>query len=593
MAGFQGPIVEKEDKPNIDGIAVDDQNNDVRVIVTLKQDVTDENIDKLQKKVGKFKVTSKRWDKIYPKGFAATVSKKQLLELSQDPLVGGINIDEKVTIQLDTATYWSGVTKARSPSPTGFDVTGDRDGSQYDYSNTDVVIAIIDTGIDPMHKDLTGTDNGGTNKIIGWADVVNGQLSPYDDHGHGTHVASITAGEGDEDPRYTGVAPGAALVGVKVLTGGGWGYISWVIDGANWVVANKDIYNIKIMSLSLGTWGSSDGTDPMSVALNNAVNQGITVVVAAGNSGPEKYTISSPAATSSAITVGAIADVGYLLKALPTSSKSGISSVSDNTKENTDNMLATDSKPPTRPPYKKINVSGGVLNLEDNGFYLAPFSSRGPTADNKIKPDVVAPGVYIMADQAVYPVTSEPHGGYIEYSGTSMATPFVSGIVALMLDANYGLTPSGIKNIIRSTAEDYGVTGCDIDYGCGRVRAYRAVSTAATGSYVSGDQWVPTHYRSSTYMNDTTWSKLQSMYVTDPNYPIASTLIMKDYSGYSSGVNLNIFATDPLNNYIGGSYDWGRQDNLILEANYKGYHNITTYKYYPGSGYYTLDISKR
>lgn len=246
--------------------------------------------------------------------------------------------------------------KVREPFPTGYDVTGDRDNLPYNYTTEDVVIAIVDTGIDAMHMDLNGTNNGGTKKVIGWFDVVYGLSLPYDDNGHGTHVAGIAAGEGDDNPGMKGVAPGAALVGVKVLDQYGSGYISDVITGVNWVVGNKSNYGIRIMSLSLGGSGSSYGDDALSQAINNAFNQGIVVTVAAGNAGPQKYTIGTPGAAANAITVGAMADPGYMMKALPPLMSSEVT-----------------------PPSHEGVVMAGQMALADNGFYLAPFSSRGPT----------------------------------------------------------------------------------------------------------------------------------------------------------------------------------------------------------------------
>src|SRR3990172_4928472 len=116
-----------------------------------------------------------------------------------------------------------------------------------------------------------------------------------------------------------------------------------VISGVNWVVQNKALYGIEVMNLSLGSAGCSNGSDSLSLAINSAVSNGIVAAVAAGNSGPKTCTIGSPGAAQNAITVGAMADVGEL------------------------------------------------------GFSIASFSSRGPTADNRIKPDVVAPGVSITA----------------------------------------------------------------------------------------------------------------------------------------------------------------------------------------------------
>lgn len=584
LAGSPEPI--KQDaavKPTKDvekSIGKLPMNAEVRVIVTLKDTATAKNIDALKLEVGSFKVEAggeKEWNKVYPRGFAATVTKKQMLDLSKNPKVARVDIDQKVEALLETANYWSGATAARLPSPTGWNVNGDRDGLPYSYSTNpqllDVGIAIVDTGIDPKHKDLNGTNNGGTQKVIGWYDVVNGYAAPYDDNGHGTHVAAIAAGEGDDNPRYKGVAPGASLVGIKVLTGGGWGYWSWVITGVNWGVANKNTYGIKVMSLSLGGWGSSDGTDPVSVALNNAVNQGIVVTVAAGNAGPQKYTVSSPAAAANVITVGALADVGYMLHALP--------------------GVAAEIAPPVS--EKQVTPKDQV-SLADNGWYLAPWSSRGPTANNLIKPDVAAPGVRIMSAKASYPNTIGYHGGYWEMSGTSMATPFVAGVAALMLDANYALTPLQVKNMIKATAEDYGVTGWDVDYGAGRIRAWKAVGYAATGVNPTGDQpplsIQPDHLKYYASINDSTWYKDYPVTVTSDSYPLASTLIMYDWSGYNAGIDLDLVVYDPSWNWDGYSMGYNRQETVTIEPDTLGNWNATVYKYV-GAGRYSLDISKK
>ncbi|HWI63223.1 MAG TPA: S8 family serine peptidase [Symbiobacteriaceae bacterium] len=100
-------------------------------------------------------------------------------------------------------------------------------------------------GIDANHKDLQG-------KVIGWRDFVNDETEPYDDNGHGTHVAGIAAGAGVASPTMKGMAPGAALVGVKVLDGDGSGSFSAVIAGVEWVIENRDRYNIRVMKTELG-----------------------------------------------------------------------------------------------------------------------------------------------------------------------------------------------------------------------------------------------------------------------------------------------------------------------------------------------------
>ncbi len=205
-----------------------------------------------------------------------------------------------------------------------------------------------------------------------------------------------------EFPRYIGVAPGSYLWNVKVLNQYGRGYESWVIDGVEYAAYGHDeIKNTgdeaDIISMSLGG-APTDGTDPLSQAVNDAVDQGLVVTVAAGNA-RDYFTIGTPGAAEKVITVGA-------------------------------------------------------SNKEDG---LAYFSSKGPTLDLRVKPDVLAPGVDITAPRANNTTMGYPYNNYYtEASGTSMATPHVAGAAALILEANPNWTPSEVKNTLISTAEDIG-----------------------------------------------------------------------------------------------------------------------------------------
>lgn len=181
-------------------------------------------------------------DRLYSKalsGFAASLTKQEILALQQVHGVEVIQEDQVVTTQLDRANEWTGARQARED----FMLSGDGDGYAHSYSSSDVVIAVVDTGIDGNHKDLAG-------KVIAFHDVINNQTEAYDDNGHGTHVASIAAGAGNVSRSMRGAAPGAALVGVKVLSGEGSGTMSGVIAGIEWVIDNKDKYNIRVMKMN-------------------------------------------------------------------------------------------------------------------------------------------------------------------------------------------------------------------------------------------------------------------------------------------------------------------------------------------------------
>lgn len=277
-----------------------------------------------------------------------------------------------------------------------------------------VTIALVDTGI-AQHKDLK-------DRIIGFNDEVNKKTTAYDDQGHGTHCSGDAAGSGAASSgKYVGPAYEASLVGSKVLDANGSGSFSDVIAGIEWAVENKDKYNIRVMSMSLG--GTASGTykdDPVCQAVEKAWDAGIVVVIAAGNSGPGAKTVGTPGMDPKIITVGAFDDRGTPTKA--------------------------DDK-------------------------MASFSSRGPTPyDGLTKPDVISPGVNIMS-------CSNQGDGYKNASGTSMATPIVAGVCALIVAANPDLKPDQVKEILMKSATKMPGTGPN-DEGAGVINPEKAVKMA-------------------------------------------------------------------------------------------------------------------
>ena len=483
------------------------------VIIVFNEKVDDLKLDEVSKKIGSFSLKNKY--EIIP-GVAATLSKGQINALSKLDIVKQIEYDEPVSATIGTASTWFGVAKAK----TDFGVEGDKNGNPTSYTKDDIVIAVIDTGIYTGHVDLDG------GKVIGWKDFVGAKPTPYDDNGHGTHVASIAAGTGEGNSQYKGVAPGAALVGVKVLDKNGNGSMSNVTAAIDWVVQNKALYGIEIINMSLGTTGSSDGTDATSLAVNNAVDNGIVVVVAAGNDGPAKYTIGSPGAAEKAITVAAMADLGEL------------------------------------------------------GFNLADFSSRGPTADQRTKPDVAAPGFNITAAK------TNTSNQYITYSGTSMATPFTAGTVALMLDANSSLTPTSIKNTIMNTSKDWGAASKDIEYGMGRLDGYEAIKSA--GGFTGTNIAVPSHYYASQSLPGSYYEDTWTFNVTSTSYPIAITFIMPDWS--VSSPDFDIYLYSPSGSLVKQSLGTERQETITFTPTQTGTYTFRAYSY-RGSGNYFFDLS--
>jgi serine protease AprX len=444
---------------------------------------------------------------------ALNLTKEQILALAQEPSLVKLQLDGEVHAFLGTASTYFGAAKAR----TDFGVTGNLDGNPTVYSKTDIVVAVIDTGIDTGHVDLDG------GKVIAWEDWVNHRTAPYDDNGHGSHVSGIIAGTGEGNASYKGVAPGAALIGLKVLNSSGSGSISNVDAAIEWVITNKSLYNIRVINLSLGTTGSSNGNDSTSQLVNKAFANGIVPVVAAGNDGPNFYTIGSPGAAANAITVGAQADPG------------------------------------------------------EKGFFQAYFSSRGPTADGRIKPDVSAPGYNITS------VRAGTSSSYTTYSGTSMATPFVAGTVALLLSANSSLTPTEIKSKLTSTTVDWGAAGQDSDYGYGRLQAYEAVKSA--GGWSGVGPVVPQHSYFTGSLSGTGQNYYHSFSVTSTASPIAITFLQN-----SSNVDFDIYLISPSGTQVASATGILRQETLTYQPTVTGTYQLRVYSY-AGSGGYSFDLS--
>lgn len=167
-------------------------------------------------------------------------------------------------------------------------------------SGRGVGIAVVDTGVYP-HKDLVSKRN----KIVGFKDFVNKTPFPYDDNGHGTHVAGIIAGDGTEsNGKYKGIAIDSNIIGVKVLDKDGSGNISDVLAGIQWILDNKKRFNIRIINLSVGMKDVEGEKSALVRGVNAAWDNGLIVVAAAGNNGPEGGTITTPGISRKIITVG-------------------------------------------------------------------------------------------------------------------------------------------------------------------------------------------------------------------------------------------------------------------------------------------------
>ena len=258
-----------------------------------------------------------------------------------------------------------------------------------------VNIAFIDTGIS-NHCDFVL----GKNRIKIFKDFVNGKSLAYDDNGHGTFVAGACCGSGAMSKfRFSGVAPKSEIVALKALNDKGEATATKILDAMEWLFDNHKKENIKVACMSFGSEPLGNN-DPIMLGAEALWNDGVTVVSAAGNSGPEFQTIKSPGVSSKVITVGGVDDNRY-----------------------------------------------DEFSFDKKFFEIADFSSRGP-AFRKVKPDVVAPSVDI--------ISCGNKSFYTSLSGTSVATPMVAGLVCLILEKYPDATPNQIKNYLLSCGKPLG-----------------------------------------------------------------------------------------------------------------------------------------
>jgi subtilisin family serine protease len=257
---------------------------------------------------------------------------------------------------------------------------------QAGYTGKGVRVAVLDSGIDATHPDLAGK--------VAEAANFSDDADTLDRLGHGTHVASTIAGTGAASRgERRGVAPDATLLNGKVLDQRGFGTESQVIAGMEWAAPRADVIN-----MSLGGFEESDGTDPLSQAVDALTLQhGTLFVISAGNSGPSDHSVSAPGAAKAALTVGAV----------------------------------------------------------DASDRVADFSSRGPQVNTyAMKPEIVAPGVSIVAARATGTEGGTPvDAHYTSASGTSMAAPHVAGAAAVLVQRHPDWRPDRLKSALIGSAD--------------------------------------------------------------------------------------------------------------------------------------------
>jgi serine protease AprX len=350
-----------------------------------------------------------------------------------EPALGalpGITVTQNLSVNVQSTPASTG---PHTPSDAFLQETGATRLASSGDTGQGVTVAVLDTGIANL-PDFAG-------RLIGGVDLTSGNNPYQDSYGHGTFVAGLIAGNGaSSNGQYSGEAPGAKLVSVKVAGAEGTTHLGTLISGLQWVVDNQQAYGIKVVNISLGYQPSqSTVNNPLDNAVEAVWNAGIAVVVSAGNAGPFNGTVLAPGDDPLVITVGALDD------------------------------MATPS-----PADDEMN----------------DFSSVGPTSpDGWVKPDLVAAGRSVVSLAApgstIYNNNPSARIGSANFvgSGTSFSAAIVSGAAALVLADDPGITPDQLKARLLGYA-DPGPVGNPFVDGHGALDAY----AAATGTPVNFSQ---------------------------------------------------------------------------------------------------------
>lgn len=352
-----------------------------------------------------------------------SVNKKGLEKLGKTP--GVIRVEENGVLAIPKPIAQT----AYSPQNIEWNIQkigADKVWNELEITGQGVTVADLDTGVNWEHPALKnayrGWDGSSANHEYNWFDAISGQPYPYDDNTvfHGTHTTGTMVGK-EDTVNEIGVAPGAKWMAAKFLDSSGSGSLEDAIEAMQWLLSPKKPDGTgedpaKAPDIVSNSWSSPGCNLTLQSAVEAWIDAGIIPVFANGNSGPDPSTVNSPADYPESFGVGAT----------------------------------------------------------DSNDTIASFSSRGPSCDvlgKEIKPDVSAPGVNIRSSSGT--------NGYAVLSGTSMATPHVAGLAALLLSADPSLDVLEVEKAIEDSASDLGIPGKDNSYGSGRIDAYKTVSQYA------------------------------------------------------------------------------------------------------------------
>ncbi|PKR77736.1 peptidase S8 [Halalkalibacillus sediminis] len=376
-------------------------------------------------------------------------TKSQIDELSNQDDVLSIYLNEELEYFNEESNDITGVEKLRTDSEL------QKENGGFPFTGEGIGVVVNDSGVDGLHKDIEYPDHLVQNVMASTnLNALDPELLPVtytedvantdSNSGHGTHVAGTVGGTGAQSGgKYEGVAPGADLIGY------GSGAALFVLDGIggfDYAIANQSQYDIRVITNSWGSSGDFDPHHPINIASKAAYDRGITVLFAAGNEGPGENTHNPYAKAPWVISVGAGAK---------------------------DGTLADFSSRGTKGVGGEFDLDGETWNWVD-------------------EPTVVAPGVDIISTKTESPLNALsaekdlemidtahlPY--YTTMSGTSMATPHVAGITALLLEADPSLSPDEIKAILQETATNMpGYESWEV--GAGYVNAYAAIDSVVFG----------------------------------------------------------------------------------------------------------------
>jgi serine protease AprX len=382
-----------------------------------------------------------------------------LIPTAVEPLLAaipGITVTPDVSVSVQSTTESTG---PHTPSDAFLQETGSAQLASGGDTGQGVTVAVLDTGIDNL-PDFSG-------RLVGGVDLTNGNNPFQDSYGHGTFVAGLIAGNGASSNRqYSGEAPGAKLVSIKVAGADGTTHLGTLISGLEWAADHQSTYGIKVLNISLGLKpGQSTVINPLDQAVEAVWNSGIAVVASAGNAGPFNGTILSPGDDPLVITAGALDDM----------------------------------------------ATASITDDEMNDF-----SSVGPTSpDGWVKPDLVTSGRSVVSLAAPgstiydnYPSARTGPANFVG-SGTSFSAAITSGAAALVLAGNPGLTPNQLKaRLLGNTSP--GPAGNPFADGHGALNAYAAATSGPMNFNQSAAGLIPALSRATVSLSPTrpvdTWN---------------------------------------------------------------------------------------